>query len=170
MSLSRVEGRIILKIPIIKKEINPRPIMKRRLLLNSISLCSNGRKKSINKNIPRLIPAISLSWYLISSGNVCCFSNWLYLRSKGPGKRSGCVLLSCKFTNNFSPKAGGRETEPVFPGFWNVILINPEKFIHLHLENHLQPQGWDRTGYSAVRLAHLLWEQGVVSSNLTTPT
>ncbi len=25
-------------------------------------------------------------------------------------------------------------------------------------------------GYSAVRLAHLLWEQGVVSSNLTTPT
>ena len=26
------------------------------------------------------------------------------------------------------------------------------------------------TGYSAVRLAHLLWEQGVVSSNLTTPT
>ena len=27
-----------------------------------------------------------------------------------------------------------------------------------------------KTGYSAVRLAHLLWEQGVVSSNLTTPT
>ena len=26
------------------------------------------------------------------------------------------------------------------------------------------------TGYSAVRLAHLLWEQGVVGSNPTTPT
>ena len=26
------------------------------------------------------------------------------------------------------------------------------------------------TGCSAVRLAHLLWEQGVVSSNPTTPT
>ncbi len=27
-----------------------------------------------------------------------------------------------------------------------------------------------KTGYSAVRLAHLLWEQGVGSSNLSTPT
>lgn len=27
-----------------------------------------------------------------------------------------------------------------------------------------------KTGYSAVRLAHLLWEQGVVGSNPTTPT
>jgi hypothetical protein len=26
------------------------------------------------------------------------------------------------------------------------------------------------TGYGAVRLAHLLWEQGVVGSNPTTPT
>jgi hypothetical protein len=26
------------------------------------------------------------------------------------------------------------------------------------------------SGYSAVRLAHLLWEQGVGSSNLSTPT
>ncbi len=27
-----------------------------------------------------------------------------------------------------------------------------------------------KSGYSAVRLAHLLWEQGVGSSNLSTPT
>ena len=28
----------------------------------------------------------------------------------------------------------------------------------------------DETGYSAVRLAHLLWEQGVAGSNPATPT
>ncbi len=31
-------------------------------------------------------------------------------------------------------------------------------------------KGLTKTGRSAVRLAHLLWEQGVVSSNLVAPT
>ncbi len=43
-----------------------------------------------------------------------------------------------------------------------------KKLLHLPLENRLKAN--IQTGYSAVRLAHLLWEQGVAGSNPATPT
>lgn len=43
-------------------------------------------------------------------------------------------------------------------------------FEFLHLRSVLKHGTNNRSGYSAVRLAYLLWEQGVVGSNPTTPT
>jgi hypothetical protein len=72
-----------------------------------------------------------------------------------------------------------RSPAPNFTRFliWQTIRESSKKeenrvfcFFGISAPARLQKLAKTYSGYSAVRLAHLLWEQGVVGSNPTTPT
>ena len=52
---------------------------------------------------------------------------------------------------------------------WKYCRFGKKTYLCIAFEKYLNKQSFD-SGCSAVRLAHLLWEQGVVGSNPATPT